>query len=302
MDLRHVRYFVATADAGTVSAAAADVHVTQPALSRQLRHLEQDLGVALFDRGSGRLTVNRTGAALLPAARELLRAAASLQSIAEFHSQGGIQSLTIAAPTVTLTDIVSPFVASMTADDPVVDVRASDGMAPAAMIAGGADLAIGSRRPPRTLASELLSRLPVWAYVRPDDPWANREFVQLNELLERNLVSLSGTSHAREALDAVVSSLGGSYASLLEAANGTIAQALAASGRGVAVVSDDARFDLVPVAIRVDSSTWLQIHLFAAWDRDSVAAPTIARIVARLGHWVDEHYLAPGIEHDQQQG
>jgi hypothetical protein len=46
--LLHLRYFVAVADAGTVSAAADAVHVTQPALSRQLRQLENDLGVVLF--------------------------------------------------------------------------------------------------------------------------------------------------------------------------------------------------------------------------------------------------------------
>lgn len=49
MELRTLRYFVATADAGSVNAAAPIVHVTQPAISRQLAQLQRELGISLFD-------------------------------------------------------------------------------------------------------------------------------------------------------------------------------------------------------------------------------------------------------------
>ena len=62
MELRTLRYFVETADTGTVSAAADAVHVTQPALSRQLRQLERELGTNLFDRVGGRLLLSPGGA------------------------------------------------------------------------------------------------------------------------------------------------------------------------------------------------------------------------------------------------
>ena len=60
MELRHIRYFVETAEAGTVSGAAARLHLTQPGLSRQLRQLERDLGMQLFDRSAGRLGLSAT--------------------------------------------------------------------------------------------------------------------------------------------------------------------------------------------------------------------------------------------------
>ena len=76
MDLDAVRTFAAVADAGQFSEAAADLSVTQQAVSRRIAALEKDLGVRLFTRTTrgARLTVE--GEAFLPHARELLRAEA----------------------------------------------------------------------------------------------------------------------------------------------------------------------------------------------------------------------------------
>ena len=81
----------------------------------------------------------------------------------------------------------------------------------------------------------------------------------------------------------------GSYSGVLEAANGTIAQALAAAGRGVAVVTDDPRFDLVPLPIRAGAED-LAIRLVAVWDERSVAADYMAGLARRLSAWVAAHY------------
>lgn len=293
MELRHLRYFLAVADAGSVSAAAERVHITQPNLSRQLRQLEGELGVPLFDRGAGRLSLSRTGRELLPAVRRLVADAAALAEQAAFHARGRVERVRVAAPTVTMVDVVSPFVATMAPDEPVIDVVAGDGMTTAAMLESGADLAIGTDRPVRPYRWLPLAVLPVWAYVRPDDPWAGRGRVTLPDLVQRDLIGLPSTFTAREALDAALVTAGLSAGRLAEAANGTVAQALAASGRGIAVVSDDPRYDLVPLAVDLPGGGPLSVRLVAAWDGTGVAAAAMHAIALRLSGWATAHYGVP---------
>ncbi len=73
MELRHLRYFVAVAEALSFSRAAARLHVTQPALSRQIRDLEEELGCRLLLRGlNARTQLTPEGKVLLAGARQLL--------------------------------------------------------------------------------------------------------------------------------------------------------------------------------------------------------------------------------------
>ncbi|MBW6438734.1 LysR family transcriptional regulator [Actinoplanes hulinensis] len=287
MELRHLRYFVATAEAGTVSGAAARLHLTQPGLSRQLRQLEKDLGVPLFDRAGSRLELSTTGRALLPQARDLLQRADALRVAASFHAQGRLERLTIGAPTVTLTDVVAPFIATLAPDDPTTDVLGADGLSPVETLRLGADLAIGTTPASPPFHGTSLAVLPVWAYVPAGHQWAGREAVTLTELLTQTLILLPRTFTARQALEAVMPGI-----SAVEAANGTVAQALAAAGRGVAIASDDPRFGLVPLGVEVNGRR-LSIRLVAVWDSRHAAATTIGRFAARLGRFVRDRYDAP---------
>lgn len=290
MELRTLRYFVAVADAGTVSAAADHVRVTQPALSRQLRQLEHELGLDLFDRAAGRLTLSSSGRALLPLARDVLARADDLRRAATLRAQGRLDTVTVAAPATTLTDLVSPFIATLERSDPVPAVLTSDGLPATEALARGADLVITPYPPAESLASASLARLPVLAYVRADHPWAGRTNVPLADLHDvEDLIGLPPTFGARRAMDEALSAAGLPPLPLTEASNGTVAQALAAGGRGVALVTDDPRFDLVPLPI-TSGRRPVSIELHCAWSPGHPGAALLEDLATRLRAWVAERY------------
>ena len=105
LDLRVVRYFVALAEHGAFAGAASDLGITQPALSRQMRRFERELGVDLLERTAHGTSLTSAGRALLPQARTLLtaarRAVASVEAVARTDRISiGWTTTTIVTPAV----------------------------------------------------------------------------------------------------------------------------------------------------------------------------------------------------------
>jgi DNA-binding transcriptional LysR family regulator len=86
MELRHLRYFVAVAEELHFRRAAERLHVAQPAVSEQLRKLEEELGVKLLERTPRRVSLTEAGAAMLERARVVLRLADEAQRAARTAS------------------------------------------------------------------------------------------------------------------------------------------------------------------------------------------------------------------------
>lgn len=95
MELRHLRYFVAVAEALSFARAARALNISQPPLSRQIRALEEELGTALFARTKRSVQLTPAGAALLPEARRLLREADGLKAGALRLAAGEVGTLAL---------------------------------------------------------------------------------------------------------------------------------------------------------------------------------------------------------------
>jgi DNA-binding transcriptional LysR family regulator len=96
MELRHLRYFVAVAEELHFGRAAARVHIAQPPLSQQIRQLEQELGVTLFNRTKRRVTLTPAGAAFLGEAERVLAQAERAVHTAQRAGRGEIGRLAVA--------------------------------------------------------------------------------------------------------------------------------------------------------------------------------------------------------------
>jgi LysR family transcriptional regulator, benzoate and cis,cis-muconate-responsive activator of ben and cat genes len=89
MELRHLRYFVAVAEAENVSRAALKLHVSQPALSRQIRDLEDELGFPLLERTAKSVRLTEAGRAFLGESRAVLQRADDAVRTARAIATGG---------------------------------------------------------------------------------------------------------------------------------------------------------------------------------------------------------------------
>src|SRR6266404_4607416 len=86
MELCHLRYFVAVAEEQNATRAVARLHVSQPPLSRQIRELEDELGVALFDHGAKAVRLTEAGRVFLTEARAVVqRADEAVQTVSKLR-------------------------------------------------------------------------------------------------------------------------------------------------------------------------------------------------------------------------
>jgi DNA-binding transcriptional LysR family regulator len=126
MDLRQLRTIVTVVEQGTVSKAALRLHIAQPALSRQIKDLEQELGLKLFDRVRRRLVLTGEGEQLLGDCRKVLAAVGSLSERAQLLRRGDSGILRVAATPQTIEGVFSTFLHRFAQRRPRVQIKLAE--------------------------------------------------------------------------------------------------------------------------------------------------------------------------------
>lgn len=258
MELHQIAYVLAVADSGSFTAAAARLHVSQSGVSTQVRKLERELGVSLFDRSARRIAVTAEGERLLPA----LRAAAA--AVDEVHTRASdlrgliVGSLRIGTVTALTWPAFFDAVAAIHAAHPGVDLRLIESTSTDLVHrvrTGELDVAVAawSVEAPVGLESVPVVDDALVAVVAPGHPWAARGVVGVGELARADLISFPGGTGARAAMDQMFGRAGLEAVPRWEAASPMSLTALAARAVGVAVASETTMADADGlVVLRID--------------------------------------------------
>lgn len=128
MDLRQLRYFTAIVEQGSFSKAATKLRVAQPALSQHLRHMEEELGVALLHRGTRGVLPTEAGERLLERARSILAEFGELRDMVRGESVAPAGEVRIGLPGTVSEQFSVPLIEAAREKFPAVRIRIAEAM------------------------------------------------------------------------------------------------------------------------------------------------------------------------------
>src|SRR4051812_31066199 len=243
MNFGHLRTFVAIADAGGVHRAADRLHLSQPAVSRQIQALEGDLGVPLFDRIGRRVQLTAEGEDLLWRSRRLLAEARSLPERGDALKKGDGGILRVGATPQVIETPLAGFLGCFRTRHPGVEVElVEEGGTnlPGRLERGDVLLAVMAVDNER-FAFRLLYPVYGLAVLARTHRLAGRRTLEIAELEDEPLVLLRSGVASRDWFQAACGVARLRPRVMLETAAPHTAVALAGSGYGIAVVPSTVR-------------------------------------------------------------
>lgn len=206
MEMHQLRYFEAVSRCGSMMAAAAACHVSQPALSVQIRKLEDEIGTPLLVRGARGVTLTPAGARTLVTARRILREAEELRVDARRRSFQLRPVVRVAVQSFVASELL-PRLAGMSslAGDRSVQLQFRERnpqQVIASVASGGSDLGVLDLAVAATgaLKTETFAHIPYACFCHEEHPFAGRRSVRLAQLLPEPLLLFEHTPKLQERL------------------------------------------------------------------------------------------------------
>jgi DNA-binding transcriptional LysR family regulator len=244
MELRHLRYFVAVAEELHFTRAAERLHIAQPPLSQQIRALETELGVQLFERTRRSVALTDAGHALLIRAREVLSVAQALPGELQRVARGEVGQLRIGfSSTLPLTKLLRDVVADHRRSLPGValNLREMHSQRQFDSLRRG-ELDVGlvryNERAPEGIRLEVLRRDPLRLVVPSPHRFARRKSVSIAECRDEAFIGFPGDAGTGTAplLKRLCAEAGFEPNIAQEAREATTQIGLVAAGLGIAVL------------------------------------------------------------------
>jgi DNA-binding transcriptional LysR family regulator len=298
MDLRHARTFVIVAELGTVSRAAQHLRIAQPALSRQIRDLEQELKIRLFDRVGRRLMLTGEGEQLLGDFRALLGCATALRERAHQLQRGDSGVLKFATSPQIIEGVIATFLGRYAQCYPKVQVKLTEafGWNDTVRLLESGDIHLGqnlgSAVPPNDhrFASYPLEPIDLLAVCRPALGLGSNGKIEIARLAPYPLLLLDTSYVFRRNFDAACR-LGGLQPNIAyESRTPHTLLAMAENGHGVAIIPSSMptnRHRLRVVAV-VYRGKPLREHPTIYWDKRRSLPPYATGFCEMLAAYMRE--------------
>jgi len=272
MDTRRLKTFVAVAELGSVSKAAVRLRIGQPALSRQIGDLQQELGLRLFDHVGRGLVLTAEGVQLLADCRRVLADLDAVREHAEVLRGGDRGMLKVAAPPHTIESVLARFLPRYAERFPNVHVQITEALGPAqtAMLERGeAHVGIRLYRADPRFESRLLPPADALAVAAPRFDLGRTGVIDVRDLASYPLLLLDPGYSVRILFDAACRLADVRPNVLLESRAPHTLLALAEIGHGVAIIPSLQRTDRY--AVRIARVTLgrkpVQERVSIQWDR-----------------------------------
>lgn len=243
MDLRQLRYFVRIVDLGSMSRAAADLFVAQPALSRQVAALEAELKTPLLLRTVRGVTPTDAGAALYRQAQGLLRQLSRIPD--EVRSAGGLPAgvVSVGLPFSVSNILTAPLVAAVRERLPAVRVfvtEAVSGVLEEQLTGGRLDIGMLYETERRAAGIDVRPLLVEDLFLVGARKAGRPAEIALADALREPFI-LPGRSNAtRRILERAVAKAGGSFDVIAEVDSASTIKGMVAAGLGVTIMSRSA--------------------------------------------------------------
>jgi LysR family transcriptional regulator, hydrogen peroxide-inducible genes activator len=194
MELHQLRYFVAVADEGSFSRAAAKVRVAQPSLSQQIRKLEAEVGQPLFDRLPRSVVLTEAGRCLIEYARQILASIGDARRCVDELKDEVAGKLAVGAIPTIAPYVLPELAVTFQNHYPEVTLEIVEDVTSGItrrIESGELDVALASTcQPSPTLRRETLGTEPLLALVPEKHPFANKDFVEFDDLKSQRFLLL----------------------------------------------------------------------------------------------------------------
>lgn len=247
MELRHLRYFVAVAEEGSLTVAAERrLHTAQPSLSRQMRDLEYEVGVPLMTRGSRGIELTEAGRVFLDHARLALAQVEVAVTAARRAAHPAKPSFALGFLTGQEMDWLPEAMTILKGELPSIDITVSSQDSPRLVLGlmqGRLDLAfMRAERHMPDLVYKVVTQEPLMLVLPAGHRLASREIIAIKEVAEEPFLGMSKTAPSLQiVIDEYLKRAGLQIRPAHEIDNLAMAMSLVASTRGVTLLPAYAR-------------------------------------------------------------